>query len=294
MTLDTAAYTKALAACREELRAFIDKMNCHPIMIRFAWHDSGTFDVKRPGVGGADGSIRFDEELGHGANAGLIKARGYIEQFKNKYPILSYADLIQMASAEAVSLAGGPTIAMRYGRKDAESCPAEGNLPGAGAPFAGNVDAAQHLRDVFHRMGFNDKDIVALSGAHTVGRAFAERSGTTPCGYGSKGTGYTSNENHIARPDGHPGLGMLGGQSWTKSWLTFNNDYFKQPADKDLLVLETDNIIRTDPGFKPYFSKYAESQDAFFQDYADAHRRLSELGSTWLVPGGITLPNSKL
>ena len=29
---------------------------------------------------------------------------------------------------------------------------------------------AAHLREVFYRMGFNDRDIVALSGTHTVGR----------------------------------------------------------------------------------------------------------------------------
>ena len=36
---------------------------------------------------------------------------------------------------------------------------------------------ASHLRAVFGRMGFDDSEIVALSGAHTVGRCHAERSG---------------------------------------------------------------------------------------------------------------------
>ena len=35
-------------------------------------------------------------------------------------------------------------------------------------------------------MGFDDAEIVALSGAHTIGRAFAERSGTVAEGYGPK------------------------------------------------------------------------------------------------------------
>lgn len=63
---------------------------------------------------------------------------------------------------------------MRYGRVDTQSpeeCPKEGNLPGANAPFDdGSPDAPAHLRKVFHRMGFSDRDIVALSGAHTTGR----------------------------------------------------------------------------------------------------------------------------
>ena len=29
---------------------------------------------------------------------------------------------------------------------------------------------APHLRDIFYRMGFNDQEIVALSGAHALGR----------------------------------------------------------------------------------------------------------------------------
>ena len=36
-------------------------------------------------------------------------------------------------------------------------------------------------------MGFDDEDIVALSGAHTLGRAFKERSGVVENGYGGFG-----------------------------------------------------------------------------------------------------------
>jgi catalase (peroxidase I) len=35
----------------------------------------------------------------------------------------------------------------------------------------------QHIRDVFSRMGFNDKEAVALLGAHAVGRCHTDRSG---------------------------------------------------------------------------------------------------------------------
>ena len=58
----------------------------------------------------------------------------------------------------------------RAGRKDndVKAVPAGGRLPAAdkGNPMA----TAQGLRDVFYRMGFNDREIVALSGAHALGR----------------------------------------------------------------------------------------------------------------------------
>lgn len=48
----------------------------------------------------------------------------------------------------------------------------EGNLPAGNKPFPDADNAQDHLRNVFYRMGFNDEGIVALSGAHTLGRAF--------------------------------------------------------------------------------------------------------------------------
>ncbi len=70
---------------------------------------------------------------------------------------------------------------MKYGRADVtgpEQCPPEGNLPGAAGPFddaagsnpfPGAKDPQTHLRNIFYRMGFDDAEIVALSGAHTIG-----------------------------------------------------------------------------------------------------------------------------
>ena len=57
---------------------------------------------------------------------------GLIQPLKDKHPGLSYADIIQMASAAAIEASGGPKIPMRYGRVDAETdaaVPIEGRLP---------------------------------------------------------------------------------------------------------------------------------------------------------------------
>jgi L-ascorbate peroxidase len=70
------------------------------------------------------------------------------------------------AGAVAVEHALGPKIPMKYGRLDAlseEDCAPPGNLPAAAHPYPrGASTAQQHLRDTFHRMGLDDRDIVAL------------------------------------------------------------------------------------------------------------------------------------
>lgn len=105
------------------------------MQIRLAWHDSGTFDAAA-GTGGANGSIRFEPEINHGANAGLVNALKLLEPVKAAHPTVGWADLMQMGSACAVECCGGPKIDLRYGRvtsEGPESCPAEGNLPGNAA-----------------------------------------------------------------------------------------------------------------------------------------------------------------
>lgn len=47
----------------------------YSVQVRLGWHDSGTYDKnieEWPQRGGADGSLRFEPELNHGANAGIF------------------------------------------------------------------------------------------------------------------------------------------------------------------------------------------------------------------------------
>lgn len=232
-----------------------------------------------PKCGGANGSIRFDPEILHGANAGLKNALILLEPIKAQFPEVGYADLYQLASATAVEVCclaaidysyiaaefsprpsgachiswsymrvqvmGGPKIPMKYGRKEAsgpDMCHPEGNLPAGAAPWPSGGDAAGHLRAVFHRMGLTDQDIVALSGAHSVGRAHPGRSGLCH----KPETKYTA-------PGVCPvGTSATGGASWTPEWTKFDNSYFalvKDPKDEDLLALETDTVLFKDPEF---------------------------------------------
>ncbi|KAL6515532.1 putative L-ascorbate peroxidase 7, chloroplastic [Orobanche hederae] len=307
-----ASDAEQLKSARDDIKELLKTNFCHPILVRLGWHDAGTYNKnieEWPQKGGANGSLRYEIELKHGANAGLVSALKLLQPIKDKYPSMTYADLFQLASATAIEEAGGPKIPMKYGRVDVsapEQCPEEGRLPDAGPP-----SPAAHLRDVFYRMGLNDKEIVALSGAHTLGRSKPDRSGwgkpetkytvvTTPsrvkspmyCQDDVSTSRLTSRTESISRSQEKDGPGTPGGQSWTVQWLKFDNSYFKdikERMDEDLLVLPTDAVLFEDPSFKEYAEKYAEDQGEFFKDYAEAHAKLSNLGAKFDPPEGFSL-----
>lgn len=97
------------------------------------WHDAGTYNKnieEWPQRGGANGSLRFEVELKHGANAGnilhfvtfsfahflifrltikpansgLVNALKLLQPIKDKYANVTYADLFQLASATAIEV----------------------------------------------------------------------------------------------------------------------------------------------------------------------------------------------
>eukprot|EP00904_Undaria_pinnatifida_P010878 jgi/Undpi1/6920/HiC_scaffold_21.g09395.m2 len=288
------ALVKGLQECKEEVLTLCATEHCNPILVRLAWHDAGTFNKNStepwPRCGGANASIRFDPEINHGANAGLSIAVGLLQPIKDRHPEVGWADLIQLASATAIEQCGGPVIDMKYGRKTAmtpQCCVDEGNLPAGNAPFPDADKAQDHIRNVFYRMGFDDEGIVALSGAHTIGRAKKDRSGE-----GAEMTRITS-AGMCPRGAGKPGVGHPGGSAWTENWLQFDNSYFSTMPDEDcdpeILKLATDTCLFTDSGFKPFALKYKNSQEAFFADYVKAHKKLSELGAVWEPEGGVTI-----
>lgn len=234
-------YCRVIEAARRDLRSVIqNNKNAAPILLRLSFHDAGNYDA-RAKRGGANGSVRFTQELNRPVNKGMENAIRLCEPVKRRHPDITYADLYQLAGIVAVEVTGGPAIEFVPGRADIDSPDADG-IPNP----RGGVD---HLRTTFYRMGLNDKDIVVLSGAHALGGAHKDRSGF----------------------DGN----------FTQNPLKFDNSYFVELLRGDtpgLVKLPTDKALLNDSVFRRFVELYARDQRAFFRDYAESHKKLSELG----------------
>ena len=124
--------------------------------------------------------MRFKEggEGAFDANKGLpTEAVDLLKDIAEKYVphFLSHADLWTLAANVAIEEMGGPKIPTRFGRVDAKSHKESvesqvGRLPDGDK-------RAPHLRGIFYPKGFDDRDIVALSGAHTLGECHLHYSG---------------------------------------------------------------------------------------------------------------------
>lgn len=248
------------------LKVFEEDENRGPTFIRLSWHASGTYDKQgKTGGSGTGASMRYEPECKHGANAGLKETQKLLEPIKAQFPEISYADLWAYAAVVVIEAMGGPTIPFRLGRVDCagpEACTPDGRLPDADK---GNVKVTiQHLRDIFYRQGFTDREIVALAGAHAMGRCHTDRSGY----------------------DG----------PWTRAPTTFSNEYFRlltkeqwtvrdwngpqqwENEAKDLMMLPADMALIWDREFLKYVRLYAQDEKAFAKDFASAFQKLQENG----------------
>ncbi|KAG6392832.1 hypothetical protein SASPL_147060 [Salvia splendens] len=137
-------------------------------LIRMHFHDCF--------VEGCDGSVLIDSTKSNTAekdSPANLSLRGYeiIDAAKRALErqcpgVVSCADIVAMAARDAVFFSGGPLYEIPKGRRDGTRSKIQDtfNLP------APSLNASE-LISMFGKRGFNAQDMVALSGAHTLGVA---------------------------------------------------------------------------------------------------------------------------
>nr|CAB3504781.1 unnamed protein product [Digitaria exilis] len=128
---------------------------------------------------GCDASVLLDDVPGNftgeknaGPNANSLRGYDVIDSIKAQVEAsckstVSCADILALAARDAVNLLGGPRWTVPLGRRDARNTSAgaaNANLPPPDASLA-------TLLSTFRAKGLDARDLTALSGAHTVGRA---------------------------------------------------------------------------------------------------------------------------
>lgn len=110
-----------------------------PVLVRLAWHASGTYD-KETGTGGSNGAtMRYKIESSDSANNGLEHARKFLEPIKEKFPWISYSDLWTLGGVVAIEAMGGPVVPWKPGRVDDvddKYVPPNGRLPDVCVPLS--------------------------------------------------------------------------------------------------------------------------------------------------------------
>jgi len=186
-----------------------------------------------------------------------------LEPIKKAHPGISYGDLYTLAGVVSIEEMGGPTIPWRAGRVDwldgSKSPNKDDRLPDA-------TKGSSHLRDVFYRMGFNDQEIVALSGAHSLGRCHTDRSGFE--GPWSRSPTTFSNQYFI----------LLLKEVWTERKWKGPRQFENSASGSDLMMLPSDLALIEDKTMRVWVEKYAADEDLFFKDFATAFSKLLELG----------------
>ncbi|KAJ7956788.1 Peroxidase [Quillaja saponaria] len=255
-------------------------------VMRFQFHDCF--------VNGCDASMLLDDTptmLGEKlalANINSLRSYEVVDEVKEALEkvcagVVSCADIIIMASRDAVALTGGPDWGVRLGRLDSLGASQEDSNNIMPSPRSN----ASYLIDLFQKYNLSVKDLVALSGSHSIGqgRCFSIMFRL----YNQSGTG---------RPD--PAIepkfrekldklcpltvdqNMTGDLDATP--VIFDNQYFK-----DLVsgrgFLNSDQTLFTFPQTRKFVELYSKDQDQFFKDFVEGMLKMGDLQSN--QPGEI-------
>ncbi|OMO56154.1 Plant peroxidase [Corchorus capsularis] len=249
-------------------------------VMRFQFHDCF--------VNGCDGSLLLDDTpnmLGEKlslSNIDSLRSFEVVDEIKEALEkacpgTVSCADIVIMAARDAVALTGGPHWVVRLGRKDSLTASQEDSDNIMPSPRAN----ASFLIDLFSQFNLSVKDLVALSGSHSVGeaRCFSIMFRL----YNQSGSGKPDPAFDPCYREKLDKICPIGGDENVTGDLDatpriFDNQYFKDlVAGKGFL--NSDQTLYTFPQTREYVKVFSEDQDEFFNAFVEGMLKMGDLQS---------------
>ncbi|KAJ7955530.1 Peroxidase [Quillaja saponaria] len=249
------------------------------VMDQFCWTNTDTILSEKEALGNNNSARGYDV-------VGNIKSA-----LENACPgIVSCADILAVASKESVSLAGGPEWDVPLGRRDsltANRTLANENLPGPQSTL-------EILKFRFSVVGLDTNDLVALSGAHTFGRAQCRTFKDRLYDFNSTGVpDETLNTTLLST------LRTICPQTGNDSTITnldqttpdeFDNAYYSNlQVEKGLLQSDQVLFSTPDADTAPIVNNFSNNQDAFFDSFVTSMIRMGNLSPLTGTAGEIRL-----
>ncbi|XVF61308.1 hypothetical protein PTKIN_Ptkin08bG0120000 [Pterospermum kingtungense] len=254
-----------------------------PATIRLFFHDCF--------VQGCDASIIIDSSGGnktekdHPDNQSLagdgfdtvIKAKAAVDKVPSCKNKVSCADILAMATRDVIALSGGPSYAVELGRLDGLSSTAEsvyGKLPHPSFHLT-------QLNSLFEANKLNQTDMIALSGAHTVGFSHCSKFANRIYNFSRKsGVDPTLNETYATKlqqvcPRNADDLVAITMDPNTP--MEFDNVYY-QNLQKGQGLFTSDQVLFTDTRSRPTVDAWATNSQAFEKAFIEAITKLGRVG----------------
>ncbi|GJN07377.1 hypothetical protein PR202_ga25203 [Eleusine coracana subsp. coracana] len=259
------------AIVQRAVRKAVDKdYTLAPSLIRLFFHDFA--------VQGTDASVLVDAPGSEKYADASKTLRGFdlIEDIKTELEkkckhTVSCADILTAAARDASTAVGVPYWSLRYGRKDGtESREDEADRY---VPMGG--ESVTDLIAFFQSNGLNIVDLVALSGAHTIGRATCGSVKPGLCQRKKSGAVNARYADFLTRKcaaGGDDEYVELDGETPT----AFDNRYYKNLM-RGMGLLPSDQKMLHDSRTSHFVTAFANQRsETFTHQFAQSMRRLSE------------------